>query len=638
MPPEIHIPGTQLEKAAGETISGAGKVLIKVMGEFFDRWTVRGNVQAKAEADEIAKDIAFEGDLRRARRLREARQEFLPVDAEEAPKLVQQAIGRLKGEWLHEAKAVNEIAQLAIGMANDDPEAESPRVPPDDWLIRFFQYAAKVDDEQLQRVMARVLADASIQSRSVASNRAIDAIRFLDRDTLEAFKFLARDVSLFGSIPAGYYGVRGPDVPQSLDLSYLTELGFIKYQRTGAIELVIQGVCFGFVYRVGEAFDFDTITLTRVGREVASLLYPEIRKRFASDADRLRAPLEIQTQLGLSEIEVKAWTVSAIQQMADRWGIEIDIDVRVPGAETIRLYTGERKVMAQPFNLGSLPKYRDSIDPSVRSLAAVVFDEFQYFDERQLPSLRPDIGADLKQDAENNLGPRWMTLRELFHHIHPLPFQSDDERDAVGQEIVDQIASHQLGVMGRQIVDIKRLAMEPIPAEVWARARFTYWFLKDGQDRDSLQVDCPTGNKGEASRQYADIQINREQAMDIWAYFPLKDAARMAYERSREGLFAKQAERLSSPSSTLKYFADALYLYHPVYGERVPSTLRELVPIHVRPSTRLQDDLDSIREINGSEPIYIHLKVSKPDLANFIEWARSSTLNAPFAEFEPESS
>jgi hypothetical protein len=72
------------------------------------------------------------------------------------------------------------------------------------------------------------------------------------------------------------------------------------------------------------------------------------------------------------------------------------------------------------------------------------------------------------------------------------------------------------------------------------------------------------------------LRVNRERALEIWSYIPLKDAARIAYEKTRDSVLAKTAERFGkNPDDILHYFASSIFLYHPVYAQKPPSTLRE---------------------------------------------------------------
>jgi hypothetical protein len=219
-----------------------------------------------------------------------------------------------------------------------------------------------------------------------------------------------------------------------------------------------------------------------------------------------------------------------------------------------------------------------------------------------------------------------MPIRELFAHIHPLPFHDDADRENVGRAVIDEIASANLGIWGRRIDGSKRLALEPIPHQVFARAKFTYWFL-DEKNEQMLHVDCPVDASGSASRQYADLRVDRAQAGVIWSFIPLKDAARIVYERARESITAKAAEAEGgTPDGILLWFAQMMFIYTTVYAQRPPSTVRETVPVTTRGHMRVLGDCSSIGTTYEKLPTYTHPTIAGMDLEAFISWAKSGEL------------
>ncbi len=201
----LKLPGTEIERAAAGELTRAGKTLFGAVAGLFERWTIVGNTEAKARAAERAKDIEQEGRLRREKELTA---EHRAADLDEINyrlQLEQRAIGRLQAGWLRDQENVEFVARLGIDFANKDPDGEKERQLDNDWLLRFFQYAATVDDAQLQAVMARALADASIADRPLTSRRAIDTIRFFEISSYKSFQFVARDLTLFGELPVSYF-------------------------------------------------------------------------------------------------------------------------------------------------------------------------------------------------------------------------------------------------------------------------------------------------------------------------------------------------------------------------------------------------------------------------------------------------
>lgn len=219
-----------------------------------------------------------------------------------------------------------------------------------------------------------------------------------------------------------------------------------------------------------------------------------------------------------------------------------------------------------------------------------------------------------------------MPIRELFEHIHPQPFSTEAEKEEVGRAIIDHIASDHMAAWGRRIDGSKRLALEPIPYQNFARAKLTYWFLADDSEQ-ALHLDCPIEGAGSASRQYADLRVNRDQAERIWSFVPLKDAARIVYERARESITAKAAEAEGkSPEGILLWFAQMIFAFGTVYAQRPPSTIRELVPVTVRGHMRVREDCASIGVTSDRYPTYTHVVVAGMDLEAFVGWANSGEL------------
>jgi hypothetical protein len=117
--------------------------------------------------------------------------------------------------------------------------------------------------------------------------------------------------------------------------------------------------------------------------------------------------------------------------------------------------------------------------------------------------------------------PDW-SIRNLFFHIHPdlIDDPQNHAWEAVGRDVIDKFSTSRLKVWGRRIEDSRRLALAEIPPEEWPRAKFTYWFLKEG-DGVSLDVVCPRPSRGSAPAQYADLRVCRAQALTIWPKSPV---------------------------------------------------------------------------------------------------------------------
>jgi hypothetical protein len=116
------------------------------------------------------------------------------------------------------------------------------------------------------------------------------------------------------------------------------------------------------------------------------------------------------------------------------------------------------------------------------------------------------------------LRPDW-SIGALFRHIQPDITDASEKRlkEAVGQDVIDRFSTGQLKVWGRLIEwgTQRRLSLTEISTENWQRAQFTYWFLTD-EDGQAMDVACYRSSPGSAPLQYADLRVNRAQALTIW--------------------------------------------------------------------------------------------------------------------------
>lgn len=392
MSDELKLPGTEIERAAAGEITRAGNTLIGALAGLLERWTIIGNTEAKARAAERAKDIEQEGTLRREKELTATRRESELDEIEYRYSLAQRATGRLQALWLQDQENAEKIARFGIALANEDPEGDKERPLDNDWLLRFFQYASTVDDTQLQAVMARVLADASIANRPLTSRRAIDTIRFFETSSYKSFQFIAQELTLWGSVPVSYFSLRQNSAPPDFDMSELIELGLIKRERHKSFTLSLGKLRAIFTFAPRQTFSFELVLLTQIGREIASLLYPEVRRRFPSGVQNIDAHelWIIQKKLGLSEKHVQAAAIAIVQEASDYWDISYDIFLQTDSTQTYTVFHGVRNNIHKPYSIPDLDFADHRIDPQLSSYAQIIVNEFRYFDERQLPNLNTD--------------------------------------------------------------------------------------------------------------------------------------------------------------------------------------------------------------------------------------------------------
>jgi hypothetical protein len=224
--------------------------------------------------------------------------------------------------------------------------------------------------------------------------------------------------------------------------------------------------------------------------------------------------------------------------------------------------------------------------------------------------------------------PDW-TIRELFFRIRPdLLEEPQEERwAAVGREVMDHFSTGRLKVWGRPMNRVGRQGPMKAVDEpgYWARAEFSYRFLaEDGRKKAHTWVKTETGLPD-----YADLQVNREEALRIWpepgkssddrTEIMLLDAARRAYSETR-GLPAAEHTEMdgNSPEEILKWYCVWIAMRMQLYGVRHPSTKVEPMSIdNPAKDFNLQDDTLTLRERYGNV-VWENLRVKLADLSEVI--------------------
>jgi hypothetical protein len=168
----------------------------------------------------------------------------------------------------------------------------------------------------------------------------------------------------------------------------MVEMGLIVLQKQKFFLVDIGEVTFVFTYKNNDRFEFETITLTHVGKQIAGFIDPTFRALASSTSyNGLTSSHELwkfQKRLGISEKEVERLTQSLISVMSNTWSIEIQCFAKNAEGTKIPVFKCERQAVSDPFNLGpaDLPT---SVSEEIHSLVRYIVAEFQNFDENQLP-------------------------------------------------------------------------------------------------------------------------------------------------------------------------------------------------------------------------------------------------------------
>ncbi|WP_434043046.1 MULTISPECIES: DUF2806 domain-containing protein [Sorangium] len=170
-----------------------------------------------------------------------------PLDAADA-EYARDVLGEAEAKWIRRQEIAARAARV---LETEHPVAALPAATrnsktseattSDDWLNRFWEDAALVSDEMLQEIYARVLASEAVRAGS-CSTRTLRALRYLDRETADAFARLAslvfddhwvpRDIDLLRRFGVSYASLLELDDAGLIDSGMSTNLTFTAGSKT----------------------------------------------------------------------------------------------------------------------------------------------------------------------------------------------------------------------------------------------------------------------------------------------------------------------------------------------------------------------------------------------------------------------
>jgi hypothetical protein len=255
-----------------------------------------------------------------------------------------------------------------------------------------------------------------------------------------------------------------------------------------------------------------------------------------------------------------------------------------------------------------------------------------------LPPLPIATSRPALADLVPEIGPDW-AIRDLFFHIQPSLLDNEKAKawEQVGRDVMDRFSTGQLRVWGRRVMPPAR-RREPL-AEIddrkyWARAQFTYWFLKNDGDRLASHVAPISNWRGSGPMSpdpdYADLQVNHAQALTIWPLDTLilfEEAARLFLEAmERAGIDDMVRTRYSSPEVILTHFKTVMVTEARkgnvvLRGKRPPST--QTLPISIddlRDLAPREGDKSNLFSLSRARPVdFTDVQISRRDLDRLIE-------------------
>lgn len=389
----IQIPGQALEQAAADLGTEAGKSVLGALRRRAEAWSAVHSAEDEAKAEEIKANIIHKGNVDRAKALAAERREQEKLDLEHAYQLSDlsfRAIRRLSEQAVDEQKRLEWIGNRSFQIASSDPDGSDAREIPDDWLKRFFKYAADVDESQLLEMLARALADAAMRSRPILSPKALDTLRFFEVNSFEMYKSCAYKIGLVDSLPIVMLENLPLPTGQEIDVVLMKELGLLKEERKKHVTYRLGNFFITFSYDTGVNFEFRVIEKTYVGRSISDLLDRRLG-RVASGLYTFDIAIEVtqlQQDLGLNETFCGKLANYILSQIGDTGSVDIKSRIIHQG-KPIEAFSGERKRHTDPFQLEKIRECQFD-DQFTKSCVDAFIDTFTNFDTNQLPYMYTD--------------------------------------------------------------------------------------------------------------------------------------------------------------------------------------------------------------------------------------------------------
>jgi hypothetical protein len=379
----LEVPGTKIEGAVANVAEDAGKTLVGAVRTRLSAWADRKAAVDLAEAEQIRLDVAAEGERKRNRTAIADRRQFELEEIEHRRALIERARGRVLDEIAHQQAAIEYVGDRAFTLNAADPEKSEERVIEDDWLRRFYRYAAEVDERTILEIFAQALSDAAIRTKPLLSPRALDTLRFFEPHTKTMFETCAQAVGAFEALPRGFLENHAGRLGRDLDLSLLLEMGLLKYEKQSHYLVIIGGFRLHFYFGPAKRDEFELVRLTHVGRSIAGLFSPELRRlgdplSFPGSGEDL---LALQESLALGPETALSLGKSLVAMLSNVE--EVEFLASVDGRDRLK---GAKTRYHDPFGL--VPMDLSGLSDQARALVSCLLEEFGDYDSGQRHALR----------------------------------------------------------------------------------------------------------------------------------------------------------------------------------------------------------------------------------------------------------
>ncbi|WP_444461064.1 DUF2806 domain-containing protein [Rhodobacter capsulatus] len=391
---EIKIPGQELEQAAANTLEHAGKGLFDQLRQMFGDLWAKTAARRQAEALEITKDIAQRGQLNRMREVlaEQRKYELLSLEHAEELRAKQQELAeaarrRIVSEMAHEQAKIEHIALEAVSYSQLTNDSLGERFVEEDWLLRFFKYAAQVDEASVLDVLSKALAESAMASKPRISNRALDSLRFFDQRMKSDFEFIAQKIAVFGFLHRDHRFGAGEDSKSLDDFAGLFENGLLKVTRQRHINVDFGHTDVLFSYEPGTTNEFEIVKLTQLGAEIFGLFDERFRQFQHAKLTQDRAAwASLQAAFGLTSEFSSYLANTTIAYTSDSVGLGVTVLV-AQGAAKSAVFDRVKPPNGGPYGIpANVPT--EYLSQGERETLTSFLEQFLHFDQRASTSLQ----------------------------------------------------------------------------------------------------------------------------------------------------------------------------------------------------------------------------------------------------------
>lgn len=188
--------------------------------------------------------------------------------------------------------------ESVVGMAASELEKQEyvPDYPVDkDWMMRFFEYASRVNNEEIQKLWSKILT-GEVQKPGSFSPRTLDVLRNLSRKEAELFHKIS-EITLNTGTYSFLYGDNDLTAKHGIDFYSIITLadgGLISATSLSYMASILNSnvplfyndehVCLiSPISEVQNNIQFAIYTLTQAGNELKSLIQPKTNNSFMFD-------------------------------------------------------------------------------------------------------------------------------------------------------------------------------------------------------------------------------------------------------------------------------------------------------------------------------------------------------------------